>query len=594
MDTQEEINELVKKIRNAHIANQFPSYIESIRFPHFKNLSTSANISFNFPLTVLIGINGSGKSSALHAIYGCPDRKSTGEYWFSTPLDPIKDNRLVGQIPSIIYTYKQGNQIVEVIKRRSGVAKGLDYWETSRPIIMYGMQPLEDGKRNPPIKKSVKFLDFRSELSAFDKFFHFGQFKNGKTITSKQDYLRKYSVYIKNTFSTGKVSSVYKKSSKKPSQAGPNFLRDLAYILGKTYSDCKIMLHNFYGEEGATVLFNHDSKVYSEAFAGRGEFAVVKLLFEISSATDGSLIILDEPEVSLHPLAQERLKIFLLRCCLAKKLQIVLSSHSSKIIEFLPDDAIKLFYEDIDGKFSIRNKCSYFEAFHEIGETINYANVKSIIVEDKISKLLIDTILSDLGGDNPLLFTVVYFPGGAEHAIKTSVVYSEEDETNKFLLLDGDKRNPHFKIDNFTVDESKDYEFLSGKIKEATGLEYRALGFRIDGNSSGGNLIQKINSILKFLHFHYTNIAYLPLNIPEEFLWDEEFANVLLSAVDESTANLPDDFKLKFEKVACLLLGTSDAERIEATHLMFIKNFVRKKNDHYTYIVDILKKFKLS
>lgn len=594
MNTQQEVNELVKKIQKAHLANQFPSYIEGIRFPHFKNLSSSANVSFSFPLTVLVGINGSGKSSALHAIYGCPDRSSTGEYWFSTPLDPIKDNRIMGDIPSIIYTYKKGNGVVEVIKRRSGVSKGLDYWETSRPIVMYGMQPLPDGKRNPPIKKSVKFLDFRSELSAFDKFFHFGQFKSRKTITSKQDYLRKYSVYIKNSFSSGEVSAIYKKASKKPKQFGPNFLKDLAYILGKTYSDCKIMLHNFYGEEGATVLFNHDSKVYSEAFAGRGEFAVVKLLFEIATATDGSLIILDEPEVSLHPLAQERLKIYLLRCCLAKKLQIVLSSHSAKIIEFLPDEAIKLFYEDTNGKFSIRNKCSYFEAFHEIGETINYANIKSIIVEDKTAKLLIESILSDLGGDYPLLFTVLFFPGGAEYALKTSVVYSEEDETNKYLLLDGDKRKTHFKIDEFTVDESTDYAFLSDKIKDATGIECQSLGFRVDGNSSGGNSNQKIQAILKFLKFQYTNIDYLPLNIPEEFLWDDQFAHSLLNAIGENNVIFPDDFKLKFEMIASLLLGNSASDRIEVVQLMFINNFVKKKNASYINIVDTLKKFKQS
>lgn len=592
MDTQREIKELVKNIRNAHAAKQFPFYIESIRFPYYKNLSSDANITFNFPLTVLIGINGSGKSSALHALYGCPERKSTGEHWFSTPLDPIKQNRLVGQIPSVIYTYEVANNIVEVIKRRSGVAKGLDYWETSRPILLYGMQPLEDGKRNPPIKKPVKFLDFRSELSAFDKFFHFGQFKNRKTITSKQDYLRKYSVYIKNSFTTDQPSSAYNKSSKRPRHAGPSFLKDLAYILGKTYSDCKIMLHNFYGEEGVTVLFNHGSKIYSEAFAGRGEFAVVKLLYEIVSAKDGSLIILDEPEVSLHPLAQERLKIYLLRSCLEKKLQIVLSSHSAKIIEFLPEEAIKLFYEDNNGKFSILNKCSYFEAFHKIGETINHLNKKNIIVEDTIAKILLDTILNDLNGDYPLLFTVVYFPGGAEHAIKSSVIYSQEDEKNKFLFLDGDKRKTHFKTDDFTLEESNDHIFLGKKVKESTGIDFKALGFRIDGNSNGGNLDQKKESILKYLSFQYTNIDYLPLKIPEEFLWDEEFANYLLKGMDESTINFPNDFKIKFERFAYLFFGSSNRDSIEAAHLIFIKNFVKNKDGYYVSIIDTLQKFK--
>ena len=60
---------------------------------------------------------------------------------------------------------------------------------------------------------------------------------------------------------------------------------------------------------------------------------------------ENSLIILDEPEVSLHPGAQEELKIFLLEQILIKRLQIIISTHSPKFSEFLPDDAIKLFYQ---------------------------------------------------------------------------------------------------------------------------------------------------------------------------------------------------------------------------------------------------------
>src|SRR6185436_2050686 len=69
----------------------FPGYITHIRFPRFKNMADGVRIEFSFPVTALVGVNGSGKTSVLNALYGAPARKSTGQYWFSTKVDPIEE-----------------------------------------------------------------------------------------------------------------------------------------------------------------------------------------------------------------------------------------------------------------------------------------------------------------------------------------------------------------------------------------------------------------------------------------------------------------------------------------------------------------------
>ena len=122
-----------------------------------------------------------------------------------------------------------------------------------------------------------------------------------------------------------------------------------------------MLFHNFYNADGVTVYFVTNNLKYSEAYAGRGEFAVVKLVYKVLNAPNHSLVILDEPEVSLHPGAQEALKLFLLKQTLSKKLQIIISTHSAKLVEFLPDIAIKLFYENQYSKFSIKNNCNYLK-----------------------------------------------------------------------------------------------------------------------------------------------------------------------------------------------------------------------------------------
>ena len=43
----------------------FPGYITHIRFPRYKNMADGARLDFDFPVTALVGSNGSGKTSVL-------------------------------------------------------------------------------------------------------------------------------------------------------------------------------------------------------------------------------------------------------------------------------------------------------------------------------------------------------------------------------------------------------------------------------------------------------------------------------------------------------------------------------------------------
>src|SRR6202012_1331692 len=153
-------------------------FIQHVRFPRYKNLASDFRIDFTFPITALVGQNGTNKSSILVALQGAPANRSPGQYWFSTKMDPIEET---GDLPnSLIYGYKNADtgSIVEVIKQRIADAEDPDLWETSRPIRRFGMEPIVqvEGERRKtrqdPIRKSVVYLDFRQSLSAFDKVFY--------------------------------------------------------------------------------------------------------------------------------------------------------------------------------------------------------------------------------------------------------------------------------------------------------------------------------------------------------------------------------------------------------------------------------------
>jgi len=186
-----------------------------------------------------------------------------------------------------------------------------------------------------------------------------------------------------------------------------------------------------------------------------------------------------------------------------------------------------------------------------------------------------------------------YYPGGAANIYKRAVSYSEEDEANKFILLDGDQRRAKLDPSQFTLEQSSDVDFLSEKLQEETGIQFSNLGFKIDGNAQrGGSSDQKRKAILKYLAYLNTNLEYLPLNIPEEIIWNDQHADALLATIEKTIPVGITDFKIKFAEFAKLQFGSGEASSIAAAHKMFIQNFIRRKDENYQEIVQILTKFK--
>ena len=194
------------------------------------------------------------------------------------------------------------------------------------------------GRRQEPINKPVQYLNFRSLLPAFDKCF----FYSDRPVV--QDYIRNKSPFLRNVLDSGKVIKIAgKEQNEAPEPLTNKELMHISKILGRDYKQGSYINHKFFSGWAETVVLATEHYSYSEAFAGSGETAVAVLVHKMEKASDGSLIILDEPEVSLHPEAQRRLKDYLIEKVKVNKHQIVISTHSPFIIENLPNEAIKAF-----------------------------------------------------------------------------------------------------------------------------------------------------------------------------------------------------------------------------------------------------------
>ncbi|WP_228237710.1 ATP-dependent nuclease [Allomuricauda sp. M10] len=589
-----ELIEVIEKIKSS---GKFKNYIDFIQFPYYRNVEIDTRITFTFPLTVFIGQNGCGKSSCLHALYGAPDRYTPYKFWFDTKVDPVSYYDDQRKRHSFWYSYQKGNQTFEVIKARIKRKDDPNYWETSRPLAWAGMKTRSNkNERDRPVIKNVVYLDFRSELSAFDKYFYFGNLKLSKA-RNKQEYLRRKSSSLNKIFTGAKatISSSTRALNLPMEELSGLELEWISFILGRKYISGLSVLHELFRNKGYSVLFQTNFAKYSEAVAGSGEMAVVRLVREVLAAQDYSLILLDEPEVSLHPGAQNRLKIFLLDQIKNKKHQVVLTSHSPSIVRGLPKESIKVFYQNPrNGRFLVKEGLTPEEAFFHIEFPID--NRKSIIVEDILAQEIVSGVLDKMGEETRNLFNVKFNPGG-ESVIKKEfiTVYCREQNIRDYVFFDGDQNpeTPH--LDWRTIPTTNlTVKNLRTKIREQIGEEIK---FSVDGGQGGGNQDQQLELLKSYLDYYLTHVFYLPQYTPEDLLWNNELAITLINGViiDRETAqrrisdltNIQPK-KLKFAFLSDIVQGGSHSEAISGIHKQFLQRWLNEANCDFLCIRDYI------
>ncbi|HMQ11014.1 MAG TPA: AAA family ATPase [Oligoflexia bacterium] len=465
MNSFDEIEEIKNRFQKG---KEYNPYISFIKFCSYKNLVPESELIFEFPLTLLIGKNGTNKSSILHALYGCPEGNSTGEYWFESYVDLIKQRS--------VYWYKyisdEAGQEVEVaksrIKKQSPKYKLIDssYWEPTRPLVDFGMKPIQEIKEGDPIppgrsktrwnaiKKKVIYLDFRSEISAFDRAFYFDS-KGGGSRPKQRRYLFKRSKLLKNALDKKLKSKTY--YGKEKISEHYNFsieeLQVASDILDIKYSDITYIEHDFYNLGGFSIYINKDlnDEKYSEAFAGSGEASVIRLIYAIENAKNRALILLDEPETSLHIGAQIKLQKYILKKITEKKLQVILSTHSPYFATGLPDCAIKLLISNpgLDNKIQIINSAVASESSFHLGYTYQDKEKLYIYVEDSLSKYIVTYVQKKLLNDSKRdRISIEIYPGGTSSMVSFAAMMSSGKVRNSIFLFDGD-----FKKEEIPEDE---------------------------------------------------------------------------------------------------------------------------------------------
>ncbi|WP_019501540.1 ATP-dependent nuclease [Pseudanabaena sp. PCC 6802] len=570
MSNRKPVDDLCKSVK---ALEHKKSYICSLRFPNYRNLRVDSELPFDFPITILLGRNGTNKSSILHALYGSPSGQTIADFWFETELDAIPTERNERK-QSVVHRYRGDNdEIVECIKARA--SRGTtdpDYWEPIVQRQIYGFP--SSGTRISPIKLKVTHLDFRGELPAFDRYFYFPDPKHladrarsakesGRLRREyrKQDYLRQRSRLLKKAIEEEGIALTNHE------------LEVLKYILERDYRSGKILRHSlFHGHEGWTILFktSHLNDEYSDAFAGSGESAAALLVHNIFQAPERSLILLDEPETSLHPRAQQRILEFIAHQAVRKSLQVVIATHSIYLAKNLPQNAIRVLVLEQDGAVTVRTDLSADEALHEIG---TLPAGKTILVEDERAKHIVVSALKLESSHASKEFQVLVREGGTSRIYRDIQAYVNSDRRDVFVLFDGDNKPKELIPEDGVLPQGKND--LCKLIRLLT-----------RGNDENGPKLDFVDEdeMTRYIGFLRRYVHFLPELTPEALVWDDDIAKEIFGEDLPQEVLQEQDFKERIRILAEKTPGLDD----DAIFKNLLNKLLKGESERKSALIEVI------
>lgn len=133
-----------------------------------------------------------------------------------------------------------------------------------------------------------------------------------------------------------------------------------------------------------------EDRYYTEQNFSFGEIVMINLLYDIKRAVNGSLILIDELELALHPSAQIRLISCLRDLARENGLTIIISTHSSSIIK--AEKFVIFLEQNFENNIEVLYLCPPAKAIGAIGMREDTNPDIIILVEDSMAKSLFNAL----------------------------------------------------------------------------------------------------------------------------------------------------------------------------------------------------------
>jgi ABC-type cobalamin/Fe3+-siderophores transport system ATPase subunit len=145
---------------------------------------------------------------------------------------------------------------------------------------------------------------------------------------------------------------------------------------------------------------NNATNYFSEKNFSLGEYCVVKLIEKLHNCPNGSLVLIDEIEIALHPQAQVLLLHIISEITAAKELTVIFSTHSSTLVKNIDRRQI-LFLKKESNNIQLYTNTYPAHVLGEIAfdEELNCDFI--FFVEDIQAKFLLEQMFGLLEENNP-------------------------------------------------------------------------------------------------------------------------------------------------------------------------------------------------
>lgn len=385
----------------------------------FKNLKGLKDVEFVFekPLTAIMGVNGSGKTTVIHALacaYQPPEGGKGENHRFSDFFVPNTDALWQGSEFYIVNEKIEKNKTTILPSRK--YVKAFDRWNPR-----YGDRP----------KRNIYYIGIDSCLPEIEK--------------------------------SNTQNRIIYSSRRKEDRLSQKLIRDAAAILNKSYQS--LMENTFHNKHFNGVELDSGLK-YSSLSMGTGEQRTIKILEKILNAEPYSLILIDEIDLLLHVSSLKRLIRRLDEIARDKHLQIVFTTHALEMADLTQYVGIQYI-----------SNISLSEGQETLEKTVVYNTINSdlvysltgscerplkLYVEDELAKAIVKKVLRTLNISGKA--DVIKY-GAMENAftVAAAKVLEGQDCTNTLILLDGEK---YHTLDEKLVPIQKRFSGTEADIEE--------------------------------------------------------------------------------------------------------------------------------
>ena len=371
-----EINLLFEKVENKN----YGKYLKKVTLCPIRGF-VNEFVRFDFPVTAIIGPNGGGKTSVLGACACAYISQRPGRFF-------SKSGALDNSMQNWQISYEMVDKDIEQREfiQRSARFKSFKWYRDNmnREVCVFG------------VSRTVPATE-RAELR--------------KCASSKYTFNQSQ----RKTFKADVISAASK-------------------ILGKDLSQYGFIKVDQSGRVTLLQGETEDGVSFSEFHFGAGESSIIRMIMQIEALGENSLILIEEIENGLHPVATQRMVEYLIDIAIRKKSQAIFTTHSNDALAPLPPKAIWAAINNTlyQGKLDV---ASLRAVTGQVDASL------AIFVEDRFAKSWIEAIISENTEIMENQIEIHYMAGdGTAVAINK---HHNQDPSTKFksiCIIDGDSQ----------------------------------------------------------------------------------------------------------------------------------------------------------